>query len=457
MQQSRMGVDYMIFITNKRIPRRTFIRGIGATLALPMLDAMLPALTPVAYAKAITPTRFTGIFIPHGAAPGYWVPDSTSKKFEYPFIWKPLEPYRKHVVLTSGLWAQSAENPPGITGADHFVAAAYLCAEKPKKTTGADIEAGTTIDQIIARETGQDTLLPSLQLAVEDPGANSTNCGEGYSCVYTNTISWQSPSRPLPMEINPQVVFERMFGAGGTPAERIARREQQRSILDSVSESVSRLKSQVPAGDRLRLDQYFEDVREIERRLQIAASVTTRTPDMTVPYGVPESFDEHIKLQFDLLALAFQADITRVSTLLYARDLTGRVYPDSGTDISFHGGSHHAEEPGRIAQYARLNQYHVRTLAYFVEKLQSIPDGDGTLLDNSLILYGSNMGNSNQHTHFDVPHVLIGGASGKLEGDRHLGYPSRSVPTGNLLLSILDLYDIHFEQFGDSTGRLSGF
>ena len=257
------------------------------------------------------------------------------------------------------------------------------------------------------------------------------------------------------MEINPQVVFERMFGDGGTPEERIARRAQQLSILDSVRDSLARLKTQVPAVDRLRLDQYFEDVREIERRLQNAANASTRTPDMTVPYGVPESFDEHIKLQFDLLALAFQADITRVSTLLYARDLTGRVYPDSGTDISFHGGSHHAEEPGRIAQYARLNQYHVKTLAYFVEKLQSIPDGDGTLLDNSLILYGSNMGNSNQHTHFDVPHVLIGGATGRLQGDRHLAYASHTVPTGNLLLSILDMYDIHPDSFGDSTGRLA--
>ncbi|MBF8269253.1 MAG: hypothetical protein HW386_962 [Gammaproteobacteria bacterium] len=427
-------------------------------MALPLLDSMLPAIATAAQAKSLTPTRFTGIFIPHGAAPGHWVPDGSDKNFEYPFIWKPLEPFRRQVVLTSGLWAQSSENPPGVTGADHFVAAAYLCAEKPKKTAGADIQVGTTIDQIIARETGQGTLLPSLQLAVEDPGANSTNCGEGYSCVYTNTISWQTPMRPLPMEINPQVVFERMFGDGGSPAERMARREQQRSILDSVGESLTRLKIQVPAGDRLRLEQYFEDVREIERRLQIAAVATTSTPvDMDLPYGVPESFDEHIKLQFDLLALAFQADITRVATLLYARDLTGRMYPESGTDISFHGGSHHAEEPGRIAQYARLNQYHVKTLAYFIEKLQSIPDGDGTLLDNSLTLYGSNMGNSNQHTHFDVPHVLIGGASGQMQGDRHLAYASRTVPTGNLLLSILDLYGIHPEQFGDSTGRLPDF
>jgi hypothetical protein len=445
-----------MFITKRCLPRRTFLRGIGATIALPFLESMVPALTPVARAQALTPTRFTGIFVPHGAAPGFWVPESSGANFKFPYIWEPLEPYRRHVVLTSGLWSQSAENPPGVTGADHFVAAAYLCGVKPKKTTGADIEAGTTVDQVIAQHIGQETLLPSLQLAVEDPGANSSNCGEGYSCVYTNTISWQTPTRPLPMEINPQVVFEKMFGDGGTPEERAARREQQRSILDSVTASLAHLEHEVGAGDRVRLEQYVEDIREIERRLAIATQASTEVPDVAVPYGVPEGFDEHIKLQFDLLALAFQGDITRVSTLLYARDLTGRVYPASGTDISFHGGSHHAEDPGRIAQYARLNRYHVATLAYFVDKLQSIREGDGTLLDHSLILYGSNMGNSNQHLHYDVPHVLIGGASGQLQGNRHLAYASKTVPTGNLLLSILDMYGVHSDSFGDSMDRLAG-
>jgi hypothetical protein len=445
----------MNFITRKSISRRALLRGAGATLALPFLDAMVPAMATSA-SRAKQPTRFVGIFVPHGAAPGYWIPKSSEAGFEFPYIYKPLEPLRQHVVLTSGLWSQSSENPPGVTGADHFVASAYLAAVKPRKTNGADIQMGTTIDQLIARQIGQDSLLPSLQLAVEDPGANSSNCGEGYSCVYTNTISWQAPTRPLPMEINPQVVFERLFGDGGTPAERLARRERQMSILDSVSGSLSRLRAEVGAGDRVRLEQYFEDVREIERRLALAASSALKTPDVALPYGVPESFDEHVKLQFDLLCLAFQADITRVSTLLYARDLTGRVYRESGTSISFHGGSHHAEDPGRIAQFARLNQYHVKTLAYFIQKLKSLPDGEGTLLDNSLVLYGSNMGNSNQHLHYDVPHVLIGGASGQLQGDRHLAYAQRTVPTGNLLLSILDKYGVRMDQFGDSTGRAEG-
>ena len=443
-----------MFITRKHLPRRTFLKGAGVTVALPLLESMVPALSSVARAQDAVPTRFLGIFVPHGAAPGYWVPGTTERGFEYPYIWKPLERFRDRVVLTSGLWSQSSESPPGVTGADHFVAAAYLCGVKPKKTTGADVEAGTTVDQLIAQRHGQSTLLPSLQLAVEDPGANSSNCGEGYSCVYTNTISWQTPNRPLPMEINPQVVFERMFGDGGTAEERALRRAQQRSILDSVGDSLGGLKRQVGSHDRVRVEQYLEDVREIERRLAIAAQASTEAPSMDVPYGVPESFHEHIRLQFDLLALAFQADITRVSTLLYARDLTGRVYPESGTDISFHGGSHHAEDPGRVAQYARLNRYHVATLAYFVDKLRGIPEGDGNLLDHSLILYGSNMGNSNQHLHYDVPHVLIGGASGQLQGDRHLQFASKTVPTGNLLLSVLDLYGIHLDSFGDSTGRI---
>ncbi|MCP5145161.1 MAG: DUF1552 domain-containing protein [Gammaproteobacteria bacterium] len=446
----------MNFITNKRLARRTFLRGLGTALALPVLESMLPAIGATAHAKSMSPKRFAGMFVPHGAAPGYWIPESSEPGFEYPFIWQPLQAHRKHVVLTSGMWAQSSENPPGVTGADHFVAAAYLCGVKPKKTTGADIEAGTTVDQVIAQHIGQETLLPSLQLAVEDPGANSTNCGEGYSCVYTNTISWQTPSRPLPMEINPQVVFERMFGDGATPQERLARRAQQASILDSLGDSLARLVPQVTHSDRVRLDQYLEDVREIERRLQITAEASADVPDISVPYGVPASFHEHIQIQFDLLALAFQADITRVATMLYARDLTGRVYPESGTDISFHGGSHHAENPGRIAQYARLNRYHVEMLAYFIDKLKNIPDGDGTLLDNSLVLYGSNMGNSNQHLHYDVPHVLVGGAGGKLQGDRYLAYESRTVPTGNMLLSILDMFDIDMPSFGDSTGRLPG-
>jgi len=445
-----------MFITKKHISRRTVLRGAGAALALPFLEAMVPAATALAQTAANPKPRFFGGFVCHGMAPGYWVPNKEGSGFDFPFCFKPLEPYRDQVTILSGLHSRSAEPPPGATGADHWVAAAFLCANKPKKTAGADVYVGTTIDQMIAQKIGQDNLMPSMQLAVEDPGANSSNCGEGYSCTYTNTISWSSPTQPLPMELNPQVVFERMFGDGSTVEQRAARRSRDRSILDSLRGSLARLRSDVSSEDRARLDQYQEDVREIERRLQIAMKASTVAPtDMSVPVGVPQTFDEHIKLQFDLLAMAFQADITRVGTLLFARDLTGRTYPESEAPTSgFHGASHHGEDPRRIDQFSKINQYHVKMLAHLVEKLAKTNDGDGTLLDHSVVLYGSNMGNPNQHLHYDVPHVLIGGANGKLKGNRHLAYPSKTVPTGNLLLSVLDKFDIHLETIGDSTGRL---
>jgi Protein of unknown function (DUF1552) len=446
-----------MFITKKHISRRTVLRGAGATFALPLLEAMVPAATALAQTAASPKPRFVGLFVCHGMAPGYWVPKTEGPLApELPFNFKPLEPFRDHTVILSGLHSRSAEPPPGATGADHWVASAFLCADKPRKTAGADVYNGTTIDQIIAQKIGRDSLMPSMQLAVEDPGANSSNCGEGYSCTYTNTISWSSPTSPLPMELNPQVVFERMFGDGSTVEQRAARRKRDRSILDSLTGSLSRLRTDVSASDRARLDDYTENVREIERRLEIAMKASTVAPsDMTVPVGVPQTFDEHIKLQFDLLALAFQADITRVGTLLFARDLTGRTYPESEAPTAgFHGVSHHGEDPRRIAELAKINQYHLKMVAHLVNKLAKTSDGNGTLLDQSLVLYGSNMGNPNQHLHYDVPHVLVGGLNGKLKGGRHLAYPSKMVPTGNLLLSVLDKYDIHQDSIGDSTGRL---
>jgi hypothetical protein len=419
---------------------------------------MVPASTALAATAAMPKPRFVGCFVPHGMAPGYWVPSAEGKlDAVLPFNWKPLEPFVDRTVILSGLHCRSAEPPPGATGADHWVAACFLCADKPKKTAGADVRAGKTIDQMIAEKIGRDNLMPSMQLAVEDPGANSSNCGEGYSCAYTNTISWSSPTQPLPMELNPQVVFERMFGDGSTADQRTARRKRDQSILDSLTGSLSRLRSDVGSDDRNRLDEYTEDVREIERRLQIAMKASmVATTDMGVPVGVPQTFDEHIKLQFDLLTLAFKADITRVGTLLFARDLTGRTYPEcEAPTVGFHGGSHHGEDPKRIGELSKINQYHVKMLAYLIDKLANTRDGAGTLLDQSLVLYGSNMGNSNQHVHYDVPHVLLGGLNGKLQGGRHIAYPTKTVPTGNLLLSLLDMYDIHQDSIGDSTGRLT--
>jgi hypothetical protein len=446
-----------MFISKKHIPRRTVLRGAGAALALPFLEAMVPARTALAQTAANPKPRFVGLFVPHGGAPGYWVPDKVGALgTELPFNYKSLEPLRDYTVIMSGLHSRSAEPPPGVTGADHWVAAAFMCAEKPKKTAGADVQAGTTIDQIIAQKIGSESLLPSLQMAVEDPGANSSNCGEGYSCVYTNTISWATPTSPLPMELNPQVVFERMFGDGTTAEQRAARRKRDQSILDSLTASLTRMRGTLGASDRARLDDYQENVRAIERRLQFAMKASVVAPEnIEVPVGVPQTFDEHIKLQFDLLALAFEADITRVGTLLFARDLTGRTYPASEAPTAgFHGVSHHGEDPRRILELAKINKYHVAMVAHLANNLASKKEGDGTLLDHSMILFGSNMGNSNQHVHHDVPHILVGGANGKLKGGRHLAYPSKTVPTGNLLLSILDKFDIHQDSIGDSTGRL---
>jgi len=450
-----------MFITKKHISRRAVLRGAGVTLALPLLDSMIPAQTPLARTAANTKTRFTGLFVPHGMAPGWWIPEgATLDAKNLPTIMQPLANVIDQTVIMSGMWSKSAEPPEGVTGADHWVAAAYMAAQKPKKATGADIYNGITIDQLIAQKIGQESLLPSLQQAIEDPGANSSNCGEGYSCAYTNSISWASHSVPLPMELNPQVVFERLFGdvQAKTPELRAARRNQDKSILDSITESLASFKQTLAPHDKQRVEEYADSVREIERRLEIASKSTGQVSQegIVVPAGVPDSFDEHIKLQFDLQALAYQADITRVSTMLFARDLTGRSFPASGTNTSFHGGSHHAENPDRIKDYSLINRYHVACMAYFVEKLKSIKEGNGNLLDSTLVLYGTNMGDSNQHLHYDVPHILVGGANGKLKGGRHLAFKTKTVTTGNLMLSILGMYGIQQESIGDSTGPLAG-
>ncbi|HEY6362272.1 MAG TPA: DUF1552 domain-containing protein [Vicinamibacterales bacterium] len=460
--------------TKSHIPRRLFLKGAGVTLGLPLLDAMLPAHTALAQTAANPKSRFMGIFFPHGMGPGQWEPQVEGALPEkLPYVLESLEKVKNQTVVLTGLWSKSAEPPEGTTGSDHWVAAAFLTAIKPRKTAGSDATVlSPTIDQIIADRIGRETLLPSLQLAVEDPNSSSSNCGEGYSCAYTNSISWiglPTPpgevlrTSPLPMELNPQVAFERLFGSGSTPEERAARLTERRSILDSVLDELEGLRKTLGPGDRRVVSQYTDEIREIERRIRLAADASNDVPELDLPPGVPESFDAHVKLHLDLTALAFQADITRVATLLGARDLTSRVYqfpkselfPDGGTSVSFHGGSHHQDDPAQIRRYATLNRYHVSTLAYFAEKLRAIQDGDGTLLDHALVLYGSNMGNSNQHQHYDVPHFLVGGANGQLEGGRHLAYERKTVTTGDLLLSVLDMYGIQQDSQGDSTGRLA--
>jgi hypothetical protein len=437
---------------------------------------MIPAATALAQTPAAPKPRFVGVFYPHGMAPGYWEPEKEGPLPEkLPFIMESLEKVKDQTVVVTGLWSKSAEPPEGTTGSDHWVAAAFLTGIKPRKTAGSDASVGSnTIDQLIADKIGQENLLPSLQLAVEDPNSSSSNCGEGYSCSYTNTISWRAGLddrgnevqgvTPLPMELDPQVVFERLFGSGATPEVRSARMRQSRSILDSLVNELQSLKKNLGTGDQKTVNQYTEEVREIERRLQLAAKAANSVPELAEPSGIPDQFDDHIKLHWDLAALAMRADITRVVTLLGARDLTGKTYPfpktdplfpEGGVSVSFHGGSHHQDDPVQIKNYSKLNRYHLYTTSYLANKLKATPDGDGTLLDHTLILHGTNMGNSNQHQHYDVPHFLIGGINGKMKGGRHIHFDRKTITTGNLLLSILDMYGINQDKQGDSTGRLA--
>jgi len=459
-----------MFITKKHLPRRTFLQGAGVTLGLPLLSAMIPAQTALAQTAATPKPRFMGIFYPHGMAPGHWEHPEGKLPEKMSNIMESLQPVREYTTVLGGMWSSSAEAPPGTTGSDHWVAAALLSGNKPRKTSGSDSTVfEPTIDQQIAAKIGQESILPSLQVAVEDPNSSSSNCGEGYSCSYTNSISWVSAydpkdpnsktaTSPLPMELDPQVVFERLFGSGATPEVRSARLKQTNSVLDSLVAELANLKKNLGVSDRRTVDQYTENVREIERRLDLAKSASTSVPPMKEPNGIPPTYEEHIKLHYDLIALGFQADITRVATLLGARDLTGAAYPlpkgdlfpDGGTSPSYHGGSHHADNPVTIASYAKVARYHVSKMAYFAQKLKSIPDGDGNLLDHSLILYGTNMGNSNQHQHYDVPHVLVGGASGQHKGGKQITFERKTWRTGSLLLNVLDMYGIHNPSQGDS-------
>ncbi len=440
-----------MFISKKHLSRRTLLRGAGISLALPLLDSMVPALTPLARA-AVTPNipRFVGIFNAHGWAPEYW-DFSPGPISELPFVLKPLDQWKDTVTVFSGLDATASMPAAGETGGDHSRSAAVFSGMPPKKTVSEDIYLGTTIDQMIAQQYGQDTALPSIQLGIEDQSALAT-CPWGYSCAYVNSVSWASPTRPLPHEANPQVVFERLFGDGSNPRERLTRKQAEASLLDAVTHEVARLNNALPATDRTRLNEYLEDIREIERRLQNVSKSANASPDAQVPFGIPESFTEHINLMWDLQALAFRADITRVSTMMYAHDVSMRSYPESGVATANHAASHHGGAPKRVEDWAKINRYHVQCLPYFLNKLKSTPDGDGNLLDHTLILWASNMGDSNLHSHRNVGHMFVGGAIGRHKGGVHI---KALGSTANLLLTTLRLFGIEKEKIGDSTGPVA--
>ncbi|HTW67629.1 MAG TPA: DUF1552 domain-containing protein [Bryobacteraceae bacterium] len=444
-----------MIVTKKHLPRRTFLRGLmGTSIALPLLDCMVPALSAATKTAASPKTRVSFLYVPHGAVMDKWTPATEGTGFEFTQILKPLEPFRNQLLVVTGLANKAAESQ-GDGGGDHARSApSYLSGIHPLRTEGEDVRAGTTIDQLAAQKISQDTPLPSLELGTEDTGLVGV-CDVGYSCAYMNSIAWRTPTQPLPMEINPRVVFERLFGDGSTAAERLARKQEDRSILDSITGEVPHLEFGLGTRDRGRISDYLDNIREIERRIQMAekrAKLNINVPE--TPIGVPESFDEHAKLMYDLQALAFQAEITRVSTFMVARDLSQRTFPWIGVPEPHHSVSHHGNNPVMIAKLAKINNYHVSLLAYYLDRLRSTPDGDGNLLDHSMILYGSSMSNPNEHNHFPLPLLVAGGASGKLAGGRHVKYPERT-PMSNLLLALLEKAGVERNSLGDSTGMLT--
>jgi hypothetical protein len=419
-------------------------------MSLPFLESMVPAQTALRKTAASPKTRLTCIYVPHGAIMGKWTPATEGTGFAFTEILKPLEPFRDYLNVVSDLAAPLAGGVNSDAGADHQRSAAvFLSGAHPEK--GVEAHVGRTIDQAAANVIGQDTPLPSLELSIEDV---SLSCGAGLACAYMNTLAWKTASTPLPMENNPQVVFERLFGDGRNNAERNSRRDQSSSILDSVKDEVAALNKKLPASDRTRLGEYLEDVREIERRIQKAA--TAVPTDVTVPdapVGIPGSFSEHLKLMFDLQVLAYKGEVTRVSTLMFARDTSTVVYPDSGVRSGFHSASHHSDVPQNMERFAQINRYHASMLAYLLEKMKATPDGDGSLLDHSMVLYGSAMSDGNKHNHDPLPILLAGGASGQLKGGRHLRYAPHTTMS-NLLLAMLDKVGVPMDHFGDSTGKL---
>jgi hypothetical protein len=440
----------MNFITRKHLSRRTFLRGAGVTVALPFLESMVPAQTPLKNTAAVPKTRLGCIYVPHGATMYKWTPTGEGKDFEFSESLSPLEKYRSHVNVVTNLFHKAATGADA--GAEHARSAAiFLTGGQPQKNA---VRNGESIDQVAAHAIGQDTPLPSIELAIEDV---SLSCGAGYGCAYFNTVSWRTATVPLPMENSPQVVFEKLFGDGGSAEQRLSRKREDRSILDSIVEETLGLQKGLPPADRARVDGYLDDIREIERRIKTVldreaqAGGSQNVPE--APVGTPEAFEDHIKLMFDLLALAYQSETTRVATLMYAKDLSPASYPASGNRGGFHGASHHANNRANMDSFALINKYHVQMLAYFVEKLGKTLDGDGTLLDHSMILYGSSMSNGNQHDHDPLPIVLVGGASGRLPGNRHIVTPAHT-PMSNLLLSMLDKLGVQRDRFGDSTGKL---
>jgi uncharacterized protein DUF1552 len=454
-----------MFITNKQLPRRTVLKGLGAAVALPFLDAMTPVRAAAAGAAANKKLRVVAIEMVHGSAgstafgikKNLWAPAGIGHAFDLsPTSLAPLEPFRDYLTIVSNTDVRNAEafTAPEI-GGDHFRSSAvFLTQVHPKQTQGSDVHAGTSLDQLFAKTYGQDTPIPSMQLCIENVD-QAGGCSYGYSCTYTDSISWATPEQPLPMTRDPRAVFDQLFGVGATPQDRAERRSEDRSILDWLGTATARLKNELGVADRARLSSYLDEVREIERRIQKVETHNTSGEARELPeapVGVPDSFTEHVKLMFDLQALAFASDITRVFAFKLGRDASNRVYPESGFKGAFHSSSHHGEREERIYDFQKINTYHVSMVPHLLEKLKNTPDGDGSLLDNSVVLYGSPMGDSNLHNHKRCPLFIAGHAGGRLKGNIHLR-AADGTPMANVMLAVLQsLGFTDLTQFGDSTG-----
>ncbi len=437
-----------MILTKKALPRRTFLKGVGAYLALPLLDSMLPAATPLYKVNCIPVKRLGYVFMPMGCDITRWTPsDSNGNLTDLSPILKSLEPVKNDIKILTNMELRNAY--PGSHATSN---SAFLSAAQAKQTESNDYYLGTTADQIAAKEIGQDTRLPSLELAM-DLQENVGQCDNGYACVYQNNLSWSSPTTPLPAEAHPRIVFERLFGEGGTEEDRQAAIRQRASLLDSVLSEITRLKHDLGPADNAKLDDYLDSIREVERRIQLAeAGVRDNpAPDMDRPLGVPESYREHAQLMFDLQVLALRGDITRVSTFQLARETSNRTYTEIGVTDPHHPLSHHGNDPDKIARMAKINAFHVSLFSEYIQKLKSIPEGNGTLLDYSLILYGSGMGNPNKHDHSNLPTIVAGGSGCNMRGGRHIKYKEQT-PLANLHLTMLQKIGVQREQFGDSKG-----
>jgi uncharacterized protein DUF1552 len=441
-----------MIILKMALPRRSFLRGVGVTVALPLLDAMVPALS----AAPVSPRRLGFVYIPNGAVMTKWQPSEAGALQELPSSLSPLAPFKDQLIIPIGLNQKQAESFGDGNGDHSRAGSTYLSGVHPKHTEGADVRNGTTVDQYAAQELGKDTRLRSLEVAMEQVFLIG-NCDNGYSCAYTNSISWRTPTDPNPMETNPRLVFERLFGDGGSAANRLAQMREDRSILDFVDSGIAGLQKKLGVADRNVVSDYLDSVREIERRIQIAERQQDGESSLILPdrpVGAPESYDDHAKLMFDLIALAFQADITRVFTFTLGKEQTNQPYPQIGVNDAHHAVSHHQNDPVKLEKGAKINKYHVELVSHFLNKLKTTPEGDGNLLDHSLVLHGGGISDADAHSHINLPLALIGGGGGSIKGGRSVGFPA-GTPMNNLHMALLEKVGVHTEKFGDATEALS--